>query len=55
MLPTLAEIDTERLTEEIDTLAAFSDAPAPAVTRVLYTPADREARAYLVGLLRRQI
>lgn len=50
MLPTLADIDTERLTGEIDTLATFSDAPAPAVTRVLYTPADTQARAYLIGL-----
>ena len=50
MLPTLADIDTARLTGEIDALAAFSDAPSPAVTRVLYTPADTQARAYLTGL-----
>ncbi|PZA08470.1 Zn-dependent hydrolase [Meiothermus sp. PNK-Is4] len=35
---------------EIERLAAFSDAPAPAVTRVLYTPTDLAARAYLKSL-----
>jgi hypothetical protein len=29
-------IDTHRLTRWIDELAAFSEAPAPAVTRVLF-------------------
>ncbi|MBI5811397.1 MAG: M20 family metallo-hydrolase [Meiothermus silvanus] len=35
---------------EIERLATFSDAPAPAVTRVLYTPTDLAARAYLKSL-----
>lgn len=41
-------IDLERLRAEIDHLATFSDAPAPAVTRVLYTATDRAARAWLL-------
>lgn len=44
------EIETDRLTAELDTLAGFSDAPAPAVTRVLWTPPDLAARAWLTGL-----
>ena len=40
-------IDQQRLTGEIDTLATFSDAEAPAVTRVVFTPTDRKARSWL--------
>ncbi len=40
-------IDTPRLMRELDTLATFSDAPAPAVTRIVYSEADRRAREYL--------
>jgi ureidoglycolate amidohydrolase len=40
-------INQERLTNEIDTLATFSDAEAPAVTRVVFTPSDRKARAWV--------
>ncbi len=40
-------IDHERLTSEIDALAAFSDADPPAVTRVLFTPTDRKAHAWI--------
>lgn len=43
-------IDSARLTAELERLAGFSDAPAPAVTRILYTPTDMQARAYLIGL-----
>ncbi len=43
-------IDQSRLSAEIDHLAGFSDAPAPAVTRVLWTPPDLEARAFFKGL-----
>lgn len=32
---------------QIDQLAAFSDAPAPAVTRILYSEKDVLARRYL--------
>jgi ureidoglycolate amidohydrolase len=44
--PPLA-INRDRLLDEIEQLSRFSAAPAPAVTRVLYTPADLAARAYL--------
>jgi ureidoglycolate amidohydrolase len=40
-------IDRERLLSEIDALASFSDAAAPAVTRIVFTPADLEARAWM--------
>ena len=41
------QINIERLSAEIDHLAEFSDAPAPAVTRVLWTPTDAQGRDYL--------
>ena len=37
--------------DQIETLATYSDAPAPAVTRVLYTEQDMKARAYLKDLI----
>ena len=40
-------INIEQLSAEIDHLAQFSDAPAPAVTRVLWTKTDLDGRAYL--------
>ena len=40
-------IDRDRLLSEIDTLASFSDAEAPAVTRIVFTPADLKARSWL--------
>jgi ureidoglycolate amidohydrolase len=40
-------IDRDRLLSEIDTLASFSDAEAPAVTRIVFTPADLQARAWM--------
>jgi ureidoglycolate amidohydrolase len=40
-------IDQERLSSEIEELASFSDAEAPAVTRVVFTPTDLKARAWL--------
>ena len=43
-------IDQERLARELDELAQFSDAPAPAVTRVVYSESDRRARQYVKGL-----
>lgn len=36
--------------DEIAHLASFTSTPAPSVTRVLYTPTDQAARAYLLGL-----
>jgi ureidoglycolate amidohydrolase len=41
------EIDGDRLMSEIETLASFSDAEAPAVTRIVFTPADLKARAWM--------
>jgi len=43
-------IDEARLTRELDALATYSAAPAPAVTRVVFTDADRQARGYLKAL-----
>jgi N-carbamoyl-L-amino-acid hydrolase len=40
-------IDIDRLISELETLAGFSDTPAPAVTRVVYSENDRRARAWL--------
>jgi ureidoglycolate amidohydrolase len=40
-------INQERLASEIEALATFSDAEAPAVTRVVFTPADLKARAWM--------
>jgi ureidoglycolate amidohydrolase len=45
-------IDQSRLQIEIDTLAGFSDVPAPAVTRVLFTPTELHARQYIRELMR---
>jgi N-carbamoyl-L-amino-acid hydrolase len=41
------EIDRDRLLSEIEALAAISDADPPAVTRVVFTPTDLTARAWL--------
>jgi N-carbamoyl-L-amino-acid hydrolase len=38
-------IDSGRLTQQLETLATFSDAPAPAVTRVVFSDRDLQARA----------
>ncbi|MBV8843998.1 MAG: M20 family metallo-hydrolase [Bryobacterales bacterium] len=43
-------IDKDRLARELDQLASISDAPAPVVTRVVFTEADLRARAFLKGL-----
>jgi len=40
-------IDRERLLSEIEALASFSDAAAPAVTRIVFTPTDLRARAWM--------
>src|SRR5580704_7706679 len=40
-------IDRHRLLSEIETLASFSDAEAPAVTRIVFTPTDLKARAWM--------
>ncbi len=43
------EIDRDRLLAELETLATFSDAEPPAVTRVVFTPTDQKARAWLIA------
>ncbi len=43
-------VDKERIIRELDTLAGFSDTPKPAITRILFTKPDLEARAYLKSL-----
>jgi N-carbamoyl-L-amino-acid hydrolase len=41
------EVDQQELLSEIEALAAISDAEAPAVTRIVFTPTDLKARAWL--------
>ena len=43
-------VDAQRLQFELDTLATFSEQPAPAVTRVVFGEMDLRARAYLKSL-----
>jgi len=43
-------VDGGRLAAELETLATFSDAPAPAVTRVVFGETDRQARGYVARL-----
>jgi ureidoglycolate amidohydrolase len=43
------KIDQQRLSSEIETLAAISDAEPPAVTRIVFTPADLKARAWMIA------
>jgi ureidoglycolate amidohydrolase len=47
----MLNVDLERLMAQLERLATFSDAPPPAVTRVLYTESDLKARAYLKALI----
>ncbi|HMC57764.1 MAG TPA: M20/M25/M40 family metallo-hydrolase, partial [Candidatus Solibacter sp.] len=44
------KVDIERLSGELETLAEFSDAPPPAVTRVVYSEMDLRAREFVKGL-----
>jgi ureidoglycolate amidohydrolase len=43
------EIDQQRLLSEIETLATFSDAEPPAVTRIVFTLTDLKARAWVIA------
>src|SRR5467141_2402492 len=43
------EIDQQRLLSEIEALAAISDAEPPAVTRIVFTPTDLKARAWVIS------
>jgi N-carbamoyl-L-amino-acid hydrolase len=45
-------VDAERLQRQIDDLAAISEAPAPIVTRVLFSEADQRGRRFVVDLCR---
>jgi N-carbamoyl-L-amino-acid hydrolase len=45
-------IDTVRLQTQIDALASISEAPAPVVTRVLFSDADLKARAFVKSICR---
>jgi N-carbamoyl-L-amino-acid hydrolase len=42
------EIDQQRLLSEIEALAVISDAERPAVTRIVFTPTDLKARAWMI-------
>jgi ureidoglycolate amidohydrolase len=41
------QIDQDRLLSDIEALASISDAAAPAVTRIVFTPTDLKARVWL--------
>jgi ureidoglycolate amidohydrolase len=43
------EIHQQRLSSEIETLAAISDAEPPAVTRIVFTPTDLRARGWVIS------
>jgi ureidoglycolate amidohydrolase len=43
------QVDGERLSSEIEELAAISDAEPPAVTRIVFTPTDLKAREWLIA------
>ena len=45
-------IDSARLRAQIDRLASISEAPAPVVTRVLFSVADLRARAFVKNICR---
>ena len=44
------DVDRDRLSAEIEQLARISDAEPPAVTRVVFTPTDLKARAWVTAL-----
>ncbi|KAL4312464.1 hypothetical protein GQ457_01G022120 [Hibiscus cannabinus] len=44
-------VDAQALQKQIDELSTFSDAPAPSVTRILYTKNDVLARRYIKNLM----
>jgi ureidoglycolate amidohydrolase len=44
------EIQTAQLSAELEALASYSEAPAPAVTRVVFSETDRQAREYVKRL-----
>src|SRR4051812_15408891 len=44
------QINSDRLSKELETLATFTDTPNPSVTRILFTDTDLQARAYFKQL-----
>jgi N-carbamoyl-L-amino-acid hydrolase len=46
----IATVDSVRVSAELETLASFSESPAPAVTRIVFGEMDLRARAYLKTL-----
>src|SRR5215813_54321 len=49
-IPGKITINTSQLSTELGTLADFSDSPAPAVTRIVFSETDRRARTYVKDL-----
>ncbi|WOL05026.1 putative ureidoglycolate hydrolase [Canna indica] len=49
--PSSLSVDMVGLQRQIDELAAFSDTPAPSVTRILYSEKDVLARSYIKSLM----
>jgi len=43
------EVDRDRLSTEIEELATISEAEPPAVTRIVFSPTDLKARAWLIA------
>ncbi|KAG6486559.1 hypothetical protein ZIOFF_055136 [Zingiber officinale] len=50
--PSSLSVDEAGLLRQIDELAAFSDTPAPSVTRILYSEKDVLARSYIKSLMK---
>src|SRR5436190_20332976 len=48
--PVNLTIDSDRLQQQIGALAAITEADPPVVTRVLFSDADRRARAFIRNL-----
>src|SRR6202162_4735733 len=43
------EVDRDRLATEIEELASISEAEPPVVTRIIFSPTDLKARAWLIA------
>ena len=48
-IPTNLEVDRDLLQKEIEELASISEAEAPAVTRIVFSPTDLKARAWFMA------
>jgi len=48
---TIIAVDSDRIQSKLDKLAMYSDTQAPAITRVLFTPTELEARQYVRDLM----